>query len=85
MIISISSGCGEFIKAASTSVPAIDKPAPPAKPPIESQVMQINGEYYIVYKMTDGLALYKYLVSMDGYVDKLLFRIDQLNTLHQNK
>jgi len=80
----LSPGCS-FLKSYYRDIPTIDLPEKVEKPPIKSKVIEFNGIQYVCYTWEDAFLLYKYLLERDGYDDKLIFRVNQMNQIIQKK
>jgi hypothetical protein len=81
----LSSGCAKWYGYKYAEIPTIESPIKPEKPAIKSVVIEKEKQYYVSYSIADSMKLYEWLARTEAYEDKLLYRIDIMNKLIQNR
>lgn len=61
--------------------PEITLPAEPVKPKIDAKTIKLGDTFYIGYTIQDSVKLYEFLLAKEAQVDKLEFRIKEMNKL----
>lgn len=79
------SGCASWYGYKYQPIPTIETPLSPEKPKIKSQVLEKDKQFFVSYSIKDAMELFEYLSKKDAYEDKLLYRIDIMNKLIQER
>jgi len=77
-------GCASLFGYRHTVPPEITLPIAPVKPKIDAKTIKLGDIFYLGYTIQDSVKLYEFLLAKEAQVDKLEFRIKEMNILIKN-